>query len=475
MAVLESKSTAVPVLYILTACLTTLMILGTTPATFAETARTAAAVDPLDTLVEQAITTTSQRFLNAEVHTPWQIVHGLLALRLDYQLKYRNQRVNAIDWISDGATFRGAPWFEVTEHGGRAHPFNGTPYEFEGHVNQTLAVLSMCQLPLTHEFRTPDGQVITMQQMVDHAKMNVSSHVEITWTLWFLTQYVDQDEEWMNKDDEPWSMERLVRMQVKDSPYDSPCGGTHGMFALAYARNAYYLKHGELRGAWLEADQKLQRYLVASQRMQNRDGSFATNWFKSTGHSTEFNERLKYSGHMLEWIVVALPKSRLKEQWIRAAVQSLCYDLIRNSRAPADCGPLYHALHSLVLYREQMSPKSTPSTEPLVTKSMDEDEVGPVTQETEISDEAVPTIQPKTPPVKIASPPAEALETPNGRRTSATGSQSESPNKTDKRIHELMPILKTAATDEVADLDRALQEESADDSAYLPDETQPLE
>ncbi len=424
---------------------------------------TPAPIDPLGELVEKAIATTSNRFLDAKVHTPWQIVHGLLALRQDYVINNGGTPVNAIEWISNGASFHGAPWFEATTHGGRAHPYNGTPYEFEGHVNQFLAVLSMCDLPLDHEFKAADGKTVTMQQMVDHAKMAVSSHVEITWTLWFLTHYVDQDEEWLNENNEPWSMERLVRMQVKDSPYDSPCGGTHGMFALAYARNAYLKKHGQLRGAWLEADQKLQRYLMSSQRMQNRDGSFATDWFKSTGYSDDFNDRIKYSGHMLEWILVAQPKSRLQDRWIRTGIQTLCYDLIRNAREPADCGPLYHALHALVLYREQTNPDSHPLMQPSVARAIKENATpGPLTLSDKPSDEAVPAPFKPNPtiatPTKTIQQPVKMATQPEGFRSRRRRARRRTSSiETPQQLRELgagkrplMPILKNAGQGEVA-------------------------
>ncbi|MEW4490000.1 hypothetical protein AB1L42_18095 [Thalassoglobus sp. JC818] len=338
-------------------------------------AASAAQVDPLNEMVDRTIALTSRRYLDANAHTPWQVLHGLLALRGDFIVRDQGQQVSALDWIADRGKFRGVPWIEKTKDGGRIHPYNGTPYEFEGHVNQSLAIISMCNLPLDYKFKTASGQHITMQEMVDHAKKNVNSLEEITWTLWFLSRYVDQDEEWMNNDDEPWSMERLVRMQVAASPYNAACGGTHGMFALAFARNAYLKKHGQLRGAWLEADQKLQRYIVTAQRMQNRDGSFATNWFKSTGYSADVSERLTYSGHMLEWLMVALPKSRLNEQWIRVGVQTLCNDLVQSARVPIDgkkVGGLYHALHALVLYREQVNPAYTPGPAPELAASTNE-------------------------------------------------------------------------------------------------------
>lgn len=417
-----------------------------------------APVDPLDEIVDKAITTTSHRFLDSDVHTPWQILHGLLALRENYVIKQGGKPINAIEWISNGAQYKGAHWFEATEDGGRAHPYNGTPYEFEGHVNQSLAVIAMCKLPLEYEFMTGSGKTVTMQDMVNHAKLNVNSLEEITWTLWFLSQYLDQDEEWINNKSEPWSMERLVRMQVKASPYDAPCGGTHGMFALALARNSYLKKHGELRGAWLEADQKLQRYLAAAQRMQNRDGSFATDWFKSTGYSTEFNERIKYSGHMLEWILVSLPQDRLKEQWVRTGVQTLCYDLIRNAREPSECGPLYHALHALVLYKEVTGSDTSGASIPVLASKPQVAPSGPIMNSAKPSAEAYPKsmqTQPPVaqPPVRTATQPQEVPQTRRQRRLFERRTSAVEIDVLDGKpqyIPVLMPIFKLDYIDDAA-------------------------
>ncbi|WP_437194287.1 hypothetical protein [Planctomicrobium sp. SH527] len=320
----------------------------------ADSATEGASVDPLMKIVDEAIEVTRMRNLDFQQHTPWQILHGLLALRENYTIKNGNEFVNALDFLSTKARYKGEGWFEKTQHGGRAHPYNGTPYDFEGHVNQTMAIIAMCNVPLTHKFHTANGQVVTMQEMVQHAQYALNPKDELTWTLWFLTHYVDQDASWTTSSGQRWNMEALVRNQNAAAINNSPCGGCHNLFAVAYARNAYMQKHGQLRGAWLEADQRLQQYISAAQSMQNRDGSFATQFFRARGHSTQFNERIKASGHMLEWLLVALPKKRLNEQWMRNGIYSLATDLITNASQPADCGPLYHSLHALVLYKQRM-------------------------------------------------------------------------------------------------------------------------
>jgi hypothetical protein len=384
-------------------------------------------------------------------HTPWMIMHGVLALREGYQLKIDNKLVNAIDYITKSNPVyqanlpdpqrEGFPivrvqnhWFESTAYGGRAQPYI-VSFAFEGHANQFLAILSMCNLPLSHEFVVSDPKrpgatkKITMGDMVRHAKMNV--HVgnpnEIAWTLWFLANYLEPDEKWVDKNGQPWSMEQLVNIQTNAPLFNgtqdlAPCGGTHGMFALACACNSYQAKHGELRGAWLAARQKLDKHIELARRLQNRDGSLSTEFFKSTGYSAEMGPRFKTSGHMLEWMMMALPPERLNEQWVRSAVMSVANDLVRwggTGLDTADTGAMYHALHSLVLYRNRVEPPSVNAPGQVANAP------GPLPQETPTRVAEVPPEQMKKPStgtpsgdVPLTVPPArEKMPAVEGKDT----------------------------------------------------------
>ncbi len=326
----------------------------------------------LDQMVAQAIELTSRRYLDVQQeppYTPWQIMHGVLALRENYVLRRGNQYIRATDYITSGPVFMGDCWFQRTSTGGRARPYNDVPYAFEGHINQFLALLSMSNLPLDHEIRVADGGTVTMQDMVNTAQSTANAREEITWTLWFLTHYTDQLSQWTNNEGEAWSIERMLRIQIDDAPYTAPCGGCHGLFALAYARNAYLVQHGELRGAWLEADQKVQRFISMAQTMQNGDGSFSSKYFKSRGAATDLDERIRTSGHMFEWLMMALPTSRLEEEWVRRGAARIATDLINSVNDDTELGGMYHACHSLVLYQQRMeqlrSRQQSPETQEL--------------------------------------------------------------------------------------------------------------
>lgn len=311
---------------------------------------------PQKDLIAIAIRETSRRTLVADYHTPWQVVHGILALRWDLKLREKEsgQMISGVEWIMGGAYYDKQPLWMETPYGGQGHPFT-RPWAFEGHPTQFLGYMCLANIPLDYEVATPT-KIITVCDIVADAKMQVRTGREITWTLWALSHYEPSDAQWTNAAGEPWSIERLLKMQVDEPVTSGACGGCHGLFALAYARNLKMESGEPLRGVWLEADQKVKRYIEEARSLQNADGSFSSNHFLGPGQSQEFLKRITTSGHQLEWLMMALPQNRLNEEWVQRGINSVAKDLIVNRNVEADCGPLYHALHSLVLYRQRTVP-----------------------------------------------------------------------------------------------------------------------
>lgn len=313
--------------------------------------------DPLVKLVYETREIQRQRLLNTTDHTPWQMMHGLLGLRQDFLINHNGQTINGLEWIKTGPMFKNEPWFQKTSHGGRAHPFNH-PYWFEGHINQSLAILAMCNLPLETEFGTPQGP-ITMRDMLKNAQMTANAKEEVTWTLWALSTYLPPDAEWINEKGERWSIERLVLLETgkQVGGPTSPCGGTHGLFALARARNVYLKTGKPLRGVWLQADQKIQKYIRTVQTQLNKDGSLSSNFYRGREYKQDFDKRMASMGHLLEFLMVALPQERLKEPWVRRAIEATANDLKNNRKAYVSCSPLYHATDALTIYLERVLPQ----------------------------------------------------------------------------------------------------------------------
>lgn len=352
--------------------------------------------------VDAAIDVNSRRYLigdGPQPHSPWQIFHGILALRQNFQVKVGDNKVSAIEWIASAETkFDNEPLIQVTPHGANFHPFT-RPYAFQGHPGQFLALLTQSNLPTDFKFRA-QGRTVTIADMLRDTMMNVNSQEEVTWVLWSLNHYLKSDARWANKNGEQWSIERLVEVEGAAVVENAACGGNHGLFALSRARDKYLKSGQKLRGVWLVADQKINRYAEIARTLQNSDGSFSSDFYKGRQFSQDINTRLNTTGHTLEFLAASLPEKRLREPWVRNAVYALSKDLYEHRHKAVDCGPLYHSLNSLMIYRERMKAELAPQ---MVLK--------PTVQPTAA---ASPTIAPapKQPAISLDAP-ASALRPAN--------------------------------------------------------------
>ncbi len=365
--------------------------------------------DPLVKLVWETRDTQRHRLLSTKDHTPWQIMHGVLGLRQDFLISHNGQAVNGLEWIQSGPLFQKESWFEKTQYGGRAHPFS-KPYWFEGHVNQFLAILATCNLPLETTFQTPGGP-ITMKDMLKNAQMTVNAREEVTWTLWALATYLPSDATWVNAAGEQWSIEKLVQIETgkKVGGPTSPCGGTHGLFALARARNVYLRTGKPLRGAWFEADQKIKKYIEVARVLRNTDGSLSSGFFKTREFKQDFDKRMASEGHLLEFLMMSVSQEQLKEAWIRRAIEATANDLMANRREYVSCSPLYHATNALSIYLDRTA-QETPekvAEKPPATKS------ATMTKELPPSPKTAPALKNTTAADAATQAPAKPAESLN--------------------------------------------------------------
>jgi hypothetical protein len=328
----------------------------TAPAPIPEGITPAGSTDPLFDKVDQAIAITARRQLIVGIHSPWQVVHGVLALRQDMMMKKPGGgEISGIEWMASGALWKGDTIFKVTPYGGQGHPFSNK-YDFEGHPTQFLGYMCEADMPLGYEFQAGPKK-ITVQDIINDAKMTISEGPEVTWTLWALSHYLDSDATWMNAKGEPWSIERMVQIEHQQSVLNSACGGTHGLYALAYSRNKRLAQKRPLTGWWVYADMKVKRYIQEAKALQNRDGSFSSAYFRGPETNSDFTKRIPANGHTLEFLMCALPENELKQSWVRRAVESVAQDLIDNRKTPCDCGPLFHALHALKMFNYRANPQ----------------------------------------------------------------------------------------------------------------------
>ncbi|HET6425634.1 MAG TPA: hypothetical protein VFG20_18235, partial [Planctomycetaceae bacterium] len=354
--------------------------------------------------------------------------HGLLAYRQDFKVRVGTEKMPAIEWVATmEPQFDRQPLLLKTQHGAKFHPFT-RPYAFEGHPSQTLALMSESKLPLDYKFKI-GNETVTISDFLNSTMMEVNPREEITWVLWALINYVKVDTQWVNQWGQAWSIESLVQHQVRARVEGGPCGGNHGLFVLVRARDKYLADGRPLRGVWLEADQKIQRYVQIARSLQNQDGSFSSEFYEGRGHSRDMNERFNTTGHTFEFLSIGLTNAQLNEPWVRSAATVLANELYQHRRAQPDCGPLYHSLNALMNYRDRLRPPqpavavttptvapaptiTTPSPTPSTTDSVAPADALRPANVPHPSATALPGVAPAVPTVSAPALPVVAPKTP---------------------------------------------------------------
>jgi hypothetical protein len=303
--------------------------------------------------LDEVLDATFQRRLSLDEHAAWQILHGALAYQRGFLVDKGGQMVSAVDHILEGGQMKG--WtIEPGQRGPRAILEAGSKTG-QGHPDQWLAILAQCELEPTQTIQV-DSRTYTMADFIAQVQWEVPRNVqrEYSWTLIGLTSYLPTNAGWTAMDGKTWSIERLVEEEAAQELATSACGGTHRVIGLTMALNRHLDQGGTLEGAWLRADAVIQQAIARARQMQNPDGSFSTHYFERPGNSPDLAQNLGTTGHILEFLTLALDEEELREPWVQRAVLNLC-DLFRKTRdLPLECGALYHAAHGLVLYRTRV-------------------------------------------------------------------------------------------------------------------------
>jgi hypothetical protein len=298
--------------------------------------------------LDDVLDSTRRRNLSARDHNAWQIVHGILAFSHDLQLEADGKVVPALDWILAGGSIKG--WNMMPGEKGLEAILEPGTKSGQGHEDQWLGYLSQCEV----DPETPlviNGMKFKVGDLVTQAQWDLHDGMEATWTLMALSTYLPLDARWKAKDGSEWTLERIVRMEASQDIYAGACGGTHRLYGLSAALNRYKNSGGQLTGGWLKAQEVIDKAIVDAKKYQQPDGGFSTNYLARSANSPDIGLRLGSSGHVLEFLTLALNDKQLQEPWVTDAVVYMCDLLDETKDQPLECGALYHAAHGLKLYR----------------------------------------------------------------------------------------------------------------------------
>jgi hypothetical protein len=303
--------------------------------------------------IAQTLATYQRRPLNTANNTPWEVMHGFIAFGIPTQIRVggpAGDPVSAIGWSNMGGRCRGQVMLAAS--GDRITALKGIGVQ--GHSAQYLAILAQCRVAANSPLNV-QGKAFTVADLIEEEKLSCKPRTELTFALIALAHYLPTDATWESRDGEKWSLPRLVEEEIAQPIRGAPCGGTHRLFGLAYGCQRRLRANGELDGPYLRADKYVRDYQnFALTKLQNRDASFSTEWFKyAADRDDDIDRKIQTTGHILEWLVASLDQERLYEPRVVAAAEYLCGALMSEPSREWKIGPLGHALHALNIYQER--------------------------------------------------------------------------------------------------------------------------
>jgi hypothetical protein len=283
---------------------------------------------------------------NAGARSPWGIMHAALAYGVESHIYANNRRVNAIGWLCWNGPCRGQQMLHVQN--GKVQAMLGPGVQ--GHGGQFLAILAQSKVQRDFAMRVGSYE-FTLEDLIEQEKLGCQSGTELTFKLIGLSHYLDPDATWTNETGQTWSIARLIKEELAQPVIGAACGGTHRMMGFSYAVRMREKRGQPVTGQWLRAKKYVESYHEYTLRLQNRDGSFSTQWFEGRGDWGDAERRVQTTGHILEWLVFSLPKERLRDPQVIKAVTYLVN--LMNQQHQWEVGPKGHALRALVLYDQR--------------------------------------------------------------------------------------------------------------------------
>jgi hypothetical protein len=308
----------------------------------------------------------------------WTVFHAILGLgprTVELVVDDKTgERVNALEYIGAGREMRGLD-FEATPNG--VDVISNREMHFsQGHQDQFIAEMTQWGLSPDTKFFVKNGdgkggKEYRFRDFINECKMRarVGKGQELSWAIVVIPYYFGTDVAWTNAHGEKLRLEDLVDEEVKASIPQAACGGTHRLFGLAWAYHLHLRRGGKTEGVWKKVADRLDEYKALTKKLRNPDGSFSARFYegREDGSHPPPGQRINTTGHMLEWLSLAMTEKELRAGWVQEAANALTKMIFESQNVPVPGGGLYHAAHGLLLYYARLyDSKQLGTMEPVI-------------------------------------------------------------------------------------------------------------
>jgi hypothetical protein len=308
--------------------------------------------DALKQRIDLAINQAKARQLRTD-NGFWTVFHGILGLGPKVPLldPLTGEKHEALAYIERGGRVPGLVFVPGAD-GLDVETGPGT-FEKQGHQDQFVAEMVEWGVPADDKF-VVDGQKYRFGDFLRHSKARASANPrrgqELEWALVIIGTHYGTDDQWTNMFNENVRFEDLVRAELDKDVNKAACGGTHLMFGLTWVYHLHLKHGGETTGVWKDVADRIAEHKKKARQYQNADGSFSTEYFGGRGAARDVQRRINTTGHVLEWLSLAMTDDELKEPWVQGAANALAMMFLDNQNNGLEGGSMYHAVHGLLMY-----------------------------------------------------------------------------------------------------------------------------
>ncbi|HEX4000741.1 MAG TPA: hypothetical protein VHX65_19490 [Pirellulales bacterium] len=300
-----------------------------------------------------------QRLLNTGSNACWEVMHRFVAFGAATEVLRDGpggEPVNAIGWLLWGGRCNSQPLLVLSD----GRPMAMVGVGVQGHPGQFLGMLAQSRVRPDSPFQL-GSHSFTVQDLIDQEKLDCDSNIELTFELIAMSYYQKTDDSWTSRNGEQWSISRLVQEEIRQPINGAACGGSHRLFGLSAAFKKRMLEGKPVDGEFLRAKKYVRAYQSYTLgTIQNRDGSFSTDWFRRPADNGDLDRKIQTTGHILEWLVFSLDDSQLRDPRIIRSVDFLSTQIIMHPNKAWSVGPFGHALHAIALYQSRVFTPSDP-------------------------------------------------------------------------------------------------------------------
>ena len=283
------------------------------------------------------------------VRSPWAVMHTLLPFGVETEVLAGPQRVNAIGWMCSNRVCRTQTIFRPVGNSFRPNVGDG----MQGHDGQFMAMLAQSQVASSYPISV-NRRDFTIANLVQYEMATCRPKSELTFKLIGLSYYIGTKQSWMSNDRQRWNVERLLSEEMAQPINGAACGGTHRLMGIAFAVNQRKADKLPLSGYYASAERYVEDYKDYAWSLQNRDGSFSTNWLESRGADPAEDRKVQTTGHLLEWLIYSSSAAELEARPVNQAIDYLISQVYDHRDKKWAIGPRGHALRAILLYRRKM-------------------------------------------------------------------------------------------------------------------------